>query len=89
MIFLNSVAVFCDEIDHHPEWFNVYNKVNVLLSSHWCGGLSYKDLMTAHAMNFTFQKVQKLSEAETSNFQRSVVTSSEYFELFKPHLHEF
>ncbi len=34
-------------MDHHPEWFNVYNKVDVLLSTHDCNGLSQRDIKLA------------------------------------------
>ena len=42
--FMTRVALRADKVDHHPEWFNVYNKVNITLSTHDCGGLSKKDL---------------------------------------------
>ena len=36
-----------EKLDHHPEWFNVYNKVQITLSTHDCGGLSALDLKLA------------------------------------------
>ena len=39
-----QVALYAEKMDHHPEWFNVYNRVDVTLSTHDCGGLSQKDL---------------------------------------------
>ena len=42
--FMTRVALRADKVDHHPEWFNVYNKVNITLSTHDCGGLSKKDI---------------------------------------------
>ncbi|EFC48857.1 predicted protein [Naegleria gruberi] len=42
--FMNKVAEKADQADHHPEWFNVYNKVNIVLSTHDCGGLSQRDV---------------------------------------------
>ncbi|MGH6785951.1 MAG: 4a-hydroxytetrahydrobiopterin dehydratase, partial [Novosphingobium sp.] len=37
------VALYADKADHHPEWFNVYNKVRVTLTTHDAGGLSARD----------------------------------------------
>ncbi|XP_063693610.1 putative pterin-4-alpha-carbinolamine dehydratase [Bolinopsis microptera] len=45
--FMTRVALRADKVDHHPEWFNVYNKVNITLSTHECGGLSEKDIALA------------------------------------------
>lgn len=45
--FMTRVALYADKIDHHPEWFNVYNRVDVTLSTHDCGGLSVKDVKMA------------------------------------------
>ncbi len=42
--FMARVALHAEKLDHHPEWFNVYNRVDVTLSTHDCGGLSQKDL---------------------------------------------
>jgi len=42
--FMARVALYAEKMDHHPEWFNVYNRVDVTLSTHDCGGISQKDL---------------------------------------------
>ncbi|XP_053693838.1 pterin-4-alpha-carbinolamine dehydratase [Sabethes cyaneus] len=42
--FMTRVALLADKMDHHPEWFNVYNKVQVTLATHDCGGLSERDV---------------------------------------------
>jgi 4a-hydroxytetrahydrobiopterin dehydratase len=49
--FMSSFAPVADERDHHPEWFNVYNRVHVTYSTHDCGGLSAKDIEAAHMMD--------------------------------------
>lgn len=38
--FMSETAELAEEMNHHPEWFNVYNRVEVTLSTHDCGGLS-------------------------------------------------
>merc|ERR1712223_256390 len=45
--FMTRVALKADKVDHHPEWFNVYNKVQITLSTHDCGGLSTGDVNLA------------------------------------------
>ncbi|CAD7085051.1 unnamed protein product [Hermetia illucens] len=48
--FMTSVALLAEKMDHHPEWFNVYNKVQVTMSTHDVGGLSGKDIRVANFM---------------------------------------
>lgn len=45
--FMTRVALKADKMDHHPEWFNVYNNVNITLSTHECQGLSNRDVTLA------------------------------------------
>jgi 4a-hydroxytetrahydrobiopterin dehydratase len=42
--FMTQMAAFSESIDHHPEWFNVYNRVEITLTTHDAGGLSAKDI---------------------------------------------
>ena len=42
--FMTKVAILSEKADHHPEWFNVYNRVEITLSTHDCGGLSDRDI---------------------------------------------
>ncbi|KAG5666124.1 hypothetical protein PVAND_017701 [Polypedilum vanderplanki] len=49
--FMSRVALLADKMDHHPEWFNVYNKVQVTMSTHDCGGLSTRDIKVATFMD--------------------------------------
>ena len=45
--FMTRVAIKAQELDHHPEWFNVYNRVDITLSTHDAGGLSERDVALA------------------------------------------
>jgi 4a-hydroxytetrahydrobiopterin dehydratase len=49
--FMTRVALKAAEMDHHPEWFNVYNKVEVTLATHDAGGVTAKDIELATAMD--------------------------------------
>ncbi|KAG6584508.1 Pterin-4-alpha-carbinolamine dehydratase [Phytophthora cinnamomi] len=55
--FMNRTALLAEQMGHHPEWFNVYNRVDVTLSTHDCGGLSKNDIKMATAMNTYAQAV--------------------------------
>ncbi len=48
--FMTRVALLADKMDHHPEWFNVYNKLEVTLSTHDAGGVTDNDVKMAKAM---------------------------------------
>lgn len=54
--FMTAVALLAEKMDHHPEWFNVYNKVQVTMSTHDVGGLSLKDIKAAKFMEEQFKK---------------------------------
>jgi len=49
--FMSRVALLAEAQDHHPEWFNVYNKVDIALNTHDAGGLSARDVRLAKAID--------------------------------------
>jgi len=49
--FMTRAALHAEKLDHHPEWFNVYNRVDVTLSTHSENGITELDLKLAQKMN--------------------------------------
>ena len=49
--FMARVAIAAEKADHHPEWFNVYNRVEITLTTHDADGLSERDLSLANAID--------------------------------------
>ena len=54
--FMKEVAVKCEEMNHHPKWTNVYNKIDIELYTHDLGGITEKDFELSSFMDSTFQK---------------------------------
>lgn len=48
--FMTQIAIIADKMDHHPEWYNVYNRVDITLTTHDAGGVTEKDITLAKAM---------------------------------------
>ncbi|PZO90144.1 MAG: 4a-hydroxytetrahydrobiopterin dehydratase [Sphingomonas sanxanigenens] len=49
--FMTRVALLAEKADHHPEWSNVWNRVDILLTTHDAGGLSARDVAMARAID--------------------------------------
>jgi 4a-hydroxytetrahydrobiopterin dehydratase len=49
--FMSKVALLAERADHHPEWSNVYNRVEIRLSTHDCDGLSKRDMALARKID--------------------------------------
>ena len=54
--FMTSIALKAEEIGHHPEWFNVYNKVKIILTTHDVNGLSEKDIILGKFIDNQYEK---------------------------------
>ena len=51
--FMTEAALAAEKLDHHPEWFNVYNRVDITLSTHDAGGLTELDIRLAGIIDKT------------------------------------
>ena len=49
--FMTRVAIMAEKADHHPEWFNVYNRVEITLTTHDAKGLSQRDIALARQID--------------------------------------
>ena len=49
--FMSTAAFHIEKMNHHPEWFNVYNKIKVDLTTHDAGGITQKDINLARILN--------------------------------------
>jgi 4a-hydroxytetrahydrobiopterin dehydratase len=54
---MSRVALYAERHDHHPEWFNVYNRIDVTLATHDAGGVTDKDMALAHFMEEAFREI--------------------------------
>ena len=49
--FMTRAAIYIEKMNHHPEWFNVYNKISVDLITHDAGGITQNDITLARTLN--------------------------------------
>ena len=53
--FMTNIALMAEKIDHHPEWKNTYNRVEIVLTTHDKGGLTKLDIKLAEMIESTFR----------------------------------
>jgi 4a-hydroxytetrahydrobiopterin dehydratase len=53
--WMTRIALAAEALDHHPEWFNVYNRVDVTLATHDAGGVTELDVRLAKVMDAAFE----------------------------------
>jgi 4a-hydroxytetrahydrobiopterin dehydratase len=49
--FMSKAAIHIEKMNHHPEWFNVYNKIKIDLTTHDAGGITQNDINLARTLN--------------------------------------
>ena len=54
--FMTRCALAAEKLDHHPEWFNVYSRVDVVLATHDAGGVTALDVKLAKIMDAAFER---------------------------------
>lgn len=54
--FMTQVAIQAEKMNHHPEWFNVYNKIEINLVTHDINGISNYDIKLAETINHLYSK---------------------------------
>ncbi|MGH1421993.1 MAG: 4a-hydroxytetrahydrobiopterin dehydratase [Hyphomonas sp.] len=55
--FMTAAALKAEQMDHHPEWFNVYSRVDVILTTHDANGVTQKDVELAQFMDKIFNQI--------------------------------
>ena len=56
--FMTAIALEAEKMDHHPEWSNVYNKVNIALNTHSAGGITQQDFDLAKKIDSIFNNFE-------------------------------
>lgn len=62
--FMTQLALVAERSNHHPEWFNVYNRVDITLTTHDAGGLTQRDIDLATCADAAFERFAALRRLE-------------------------
>jgi len=57
--FMSEIAIVAESMNHHPSWYNVYNRVDVTLTTHDAGGVTEKDVTLAKRMQQAFGRIEQ------------------------------
>ena len=71
--FMTEVALYAEKIDHHPEWTNVWNRVDLVLSTHSANGLSALDGKLAKAVDKAASRFQSMP-LESSRMRGHIIS---------------
>jgi 4a-hydroxytetrahydrobiopterin dehydratase len=63
---MKQIAIYAESINHHPEWKNIYNIVEVTLSTHDCNGISLNDIQMATKMDEIATSILPMHQSSSS-----------------------
>ena len=70
--FMTRAAMYIEKMNHHPEWFNVYNKIIVDLTTHDAGGISKNDIELAKILNSLVWKFSRFIYRIMNDFSNDI-----------------
>ena len=88
--FMTKIAIYAEKKDHHPEWSNVYNRVDICLTTHDAGGITDKDidLKTKKKINYSSQDIyhslnevkKNIKQNNNKNFEKYIFIEGDILE---------
>ncbi|CAK61685.1 unnamed protein product (macronuclear) [Paramecium tetraurelia] len=95
-VFMNTVSHMADQMNHYPKWINVYNKLNVEITTQDVSGISIKDVLLAHLMESAYKDVNESNVESIAEIckvsspqllQNWNANYSQYQEIMKKNVH--